>query len=130
MAKGPTRSGRYCNEPDPRPPGAADGAGGRDRRHTFTAQLWRWEARRKDNWTFVTLPTDISTAIEDEAATRGPRAGFGAVKVRARIDACTWQTSVFPDVESGCFVLPIKRLVRQSTGIEAGDFVTIHVHSL
>ena len=78
---------------------------------------------------FVTLPADITAAIEDEADGRGPRAGFGSVKVIVRIDDITWATSVFPDSTSGCFVLPIKKAVRQANGIEAGDIVTVHVRT-
>jgi Domain of unknown function (DUF1905) len=95
--------------------------------HTFVAELWLWQARRQDTWTFVTLPPDVTAAIADDADTRGPRAGFGSVKVHVRIGGTTWQTSVFPDSASGCFVLPIKRSVRQATGIEAGDVVTVHL---
>ena len=39
----------------------------------------------------------------------------------------TWLTSVFPDTASGCFVLPIKRTVRQANGVEAGDHVEVHL---
>ena len=45
--------------------------------HTFTAELWLWDARRSDTWTFVTVPTDVTAAIEDAADALGPRAGFG-----------------------------------------------------
>ncbi len=95
--------------------------------HTFLAKLWSWDARRHDTWTFVTLPPDVSAAVEDEADSRGPRAGFGSVKVQVRIGATTWLTSVFPDTASGCFVLPIKRAVRQANGVEAGDDVEVHL---
>lgn len=93
--------------------------------HTFTAQLWLWDARRSDTWTFVTVPPDVSAAIEDAAAALGPPAGFGSVKVQVRIGATVWRTSVFPDSGSGCFVLPVKRSVRQANEVEAGDEVTV-----
>ena len=93
--------------------------------HTFTAELWLWDARRSDTWTFVTVPPDVTTAIEDEADALGPRAGFGSVKVQVRVGATVWRTSVFPDSESGCFVLPIKRAVREANGVEAGDEIEV-----
>lgn len=93
--------------------------------HTFTAELWLWDARRSDTWTFVTVPPEVTTAIEDEADALGPRAGFGSVKVRVRVGSTTWATSVFPDSESGCFVLPIKRAVREAHGVEAGDEIEV-----
>ncbi len=95
--------------------------------HTFTADLWLWDARRSQTWTFVTLPPDVSAAVEDEADALGPRAGFGSVKVEVRIGASVWRTSVFPDSRSACFVLPIKRAVREANGVRVGDEVTVAI---
>lgn len=95
--------------------------------HTFTAELWLWDARRSDTWTFVTVPPEVSAAIEDAADALGPRAGFGSVKVEVRIGAYVWRTSVFPDKDSGCFVLPVKRAVREANGVGAGDEVTVEL---
>jgi len=95
--------------------------------HTFTAELWLWDARRSDTWTFVTLPPEVSAAVEDAANALGPRAGFGSVKVEVRIGASVWRTSVFPDSQSGCFVLPVKRAVREANAVAAGDEVTVAV---
>lgn len=93
--------------------------------HTFTAELWVWDARRTDTWTFVTVPPDVTGAIEDEADSRGPRAGFGSVKVQVRVGGMTWRTSVFPDSESGCFVLPMKRAVREANAVGPGDEIEV-----
>ncbi len=97
--------------------------------HTFTAELWVWDARRQDTWTFVTVPRDVSAALEDEADARGPRAGFGSVPVRVRVGTASWRTSVFPDKESGCFVLPIKRAVREANRVVAGDELTVSLRA-
>jgi hypothetical protein len=93
--------------------------------HHFTAELWRWDARRQDTWTFVTVPPEVSAAVEDGADRQGPRAGFGSVKVEVRIGATTWRTSLFPDSASGCFVLPVKKSVRLANGVEEGDPVDV-----
>lgn len=93
--------------------------------HSFAAQLWAWDARRQGTWTFVTVPPGITAAIQDLAEARGPRNGFGSVKVEARVGATTWRTSVFPDAASRCFVLPVKRSVRDANGLEAGDSLTV-----
>jgi len=45
--------------------------------------------------------------------------------VQVRVGAAVWRTSVFPDSESGCFVLPIKRAVREANGVEAGDEIEV-----
>lgn len=92
--------------------------------HTFTAELWLWDARRPDTWTFVTVPAEVSEEIE---AASGPRAGFGSVRVSVRIGATRWQTSVFPDKASRCYVLPVKQSVRRMLGVAEGDEVTVHI---
>jgi hypothetical protein len=96
----------------------------------FVAPLWQWDARRQDTWTFVTVPPEVTTALEDLADARGPRAGFGSVRVGVRLGRSSWQTSVFPDRASGCFVLPIKRAVREANGLDVGDEAAVRVHLL
>lgn len=98
--------------------------------HRFTADLWLWDARKADTWTFVTLPPDVSAAVEDEADGLGPRAGFGSVRVEVRIGPSTWRTSLFPDKASGCFVLPVKGAVRRANGVEEGDPVEVELRLL
>jgi hypothetical protein len=93
----------------------------------FDAELWVWDARRTDTWTFVTLPEDVSDQIRDTAT---PGAGFGSVKVRVGVGASTWSTSVFPDKQSGCYVLPIKAAVRKKNDIGPGDVVEVTVEVL
>ena len=94
----------------------------------FSAQLWIWDARKEEGWTFVSLPPAASEEIRGFAASR-PRAGFGSVPVSVTIGGSTWQTSVFPG-EDGNYALPIKKAVRRAEGIEAGDVVTLHLHTI
>lgn len=89
----------------------------------FEAELWVWDARRAETWTFVSLPADASEAISEQA---GPRRGFGSVRVRVTVGATTWQTSIFPDRERG-YVLPVKRAVRAAEGLDPGDTATVRV---
>jgi hypothetical protein len=90
----------------------------------FDAELWIWDARKAESWTFVSLPTDASEEIHELA--EGLRRGFGSVRVRVTIGTSTWTTSIFPESGKG-FVLPIKRAVRKAQGIEAGDTATVTV---
>ncbi|TDC85931.1 DUF1905 domain-containing protein [Micromonospora sp. KC606] len=94
----------------------------------FDAELWIWDARRADSWTFVSLPVEASDEIRDVAG--GPRRGFGALRVRATVGDSTWTTSVFPDSARGCYVLPVKRAVRQAEALDAGDIVAVRVELL
>ena len=96
--------------------------------YEFSAELWIWEARKEDGWTFLSVPPEESEEIRAYAASQ-PRAGFGSVRVSVTIGSSTWQTSVFPN-EDGSYALPIKRSVRRAEDIEAGDVVTVHLRTV
>ncbi|HET6709152.1 DUF1905 domain-containing protein [Amycolatopsis sp.] len=91
----------------------------------FDAELWEWDARRTESWTFVSLPAEASDDIRERHA--GPRRGFGAVRVRVTVGATRWQTSIFPDGKRGTYVLPVKRVVREAEGLDVGDVCTVTV---
>jgi hypothetical protein len=91
----------------------------------FEAELWIWDARRADSWTFVSLPTEVSDEIRELAD--GPRRGFGSHRVRVTIGGTTWTTSIFPDGGRGCYVLPVKRAVRKAERLDEGDIATVTV---
>ena len=91
----------------------------------FEADLWRWDARQADSWTFVSLPTDMADEINDVA---GPISrGFGSLRVDATIGATTWRTSIFPDAKRGTYVLPLKRAVRAAENLDVGDSARVRI---
>jgi Domain of unknown function (DUF1905) len=94
----------------------------------FEAELWTWDARRADSWTFVSLPVEVSEEIRDLAG--GLRRGFGSLRVRATIGGSTWNTSIFPDGKRDCYVLPVKRAVRRAEDLEGGDTARVRVELL
>jgi hypothetical protein len=94
----------------------------------FDAELWIWDARRNDSWTFVSLPADASEEIRNMAG--GRRRGFGSVRVRAMIGGTRWTTSIFPDNARDVYVLPIKREVRRVEGLDPGDIATVTVEPI
>ena len=85
----------------------------------FEAELWMWDARQDNTWTFVTLPVEASQDIRE--LFDGPRRGFGAVRVQVTVGGSTWKTSIFPDSASGCYVLPVKRAIRKAEDLDIGD---------
>ncbi len=95
----------------------------------FEAELWLWDARRADSWTFVSLPAEVSDEIRDLAAAT-PRRGFGSVRVRVTIGSSTWATSIFPGGANGGYVLPVKKAVRRSEQLDVGDVATVTVELL
>jgi hypothetical protein len=93
--------------------------------YEFEAELWVWDARRVDTWTFVSLPPDISEEVAERAQAL-PRAGFGAVRVDVTVGRTTWRTSIFPAAPDR-YDLPVKKAVRRAEGVEPGDRLTVTV---
>lgn len=94
---------------------------------TFAAELWIWDARKSDSWVFVTVPPEHSDDIRVHAQ---PGSGFGSVRVEVSVGSTTWRTSVFPDKESGCYVLPIKAGVRAVEHIGPGDSAQVDLRTI
>jgi hypothetical protein len=94
----------------------------------FESELWIWDARRDESWTFVSLPVDASEEIRDRAG--GLRRGFGSLRVRATVGTTVWTTSIFPGSGGGAYVLPVKRAVRTSESLSAGDVTAVSVELL
>jgi hypothetical protein len=91
--------------------------------YEFDAQLWLWDARKADTWTFISLPPEIADEVLELG---GPHArGFGSLRVEVRLGGTLWRTSIFPDNHAGTYALPVKKAVRRAEGVEAGD--TVHV---
>jgi hypothetical protein len=94
----------------------------------FEAELWIWDARRADSWTFVSLPAEAAEEIHERGP--GPRRGFGSLRVRVTLGSSTWTTSIFPDSAKGGYVLPIKRAVRKAEALDPGDVAALTVELL
>jgi hypothetical protein len=95
---------------------------------TFDGELWVWDARREETWTFVSLPEDVSQEIRELADQ--PRRGFGSLRVRVTVGASTWKTSIFPDSNRNGYALPIKKAVREAEELDPGDVATVTVEVL
>lgn len=94
----------------------------------FEAELWVWDARRADTWTFLSVPLTMSEEIRDRAAARPP-AGFGSVRVGVTVGSSTWRTSVFPG-DDGRYGLPVKKSVRRAENLQPGDRVRVRLEVL
>lgn len=94
---------------------------------SFTTELWIWDARKSDSWTFVTVPLELSEELREQVI---PGSGFGSIRVEVTLGSTTWRTSAFPDKKSGCFVVPIKAAVRKAESVVAGDDVRITLRAV
>ena len=93
--------------------------------YEFEAELWLWDARRVDTWTFVSLPPDISEEIAERAQAL-PRAGFGSVRVEVTLGRTSWRTSISPAAPDR-YDLPVKKAVRKAESLDPGDRVSVTV---
>ena len=93
---------------------------------TFTSELVPWNDD-KAAWVFAYIPEADAEEIRDIVPDRN---GFGSIKVRGRIGAVEWTTSIFPDKATNSFVLPIKKQVRKDTGVDVGDVIEIELDVL
>ncbi|MGM1016641.1 MAG: DUF1905 domain-containing protein [Actinomycetota bacterium] len=90
----------------------------------FESPVTRWDAR-VDSWFFATMPEELSVELRELPA---PARGFGSLRVRARIGASVWTTSIF--FSGSAFVLPLKRAIREAQAIGEGDLVTVDLEIL
>ena len=95
--------------------------------YTFNADLWIWRVRELDSWNFVTVPVEVSDELRERS---GPRRGFGSLPVEVTIGNSTWKTSIFPDKKSGCYLLPVKAIIRKAESISAGENIKVTLKPL
>jgi hypothetical protein len=89
---------------------------------SFTGALYL-ATDQPDSWVFVDLPSEVADEMADTRAE--PASAFGSVRVTVRIGAQEWQTSVFPSRQRSTYVLPVRKSVRRSLGVEPGDRVDV-----
>ena len=93
----------------------------------FDSDVFRWDAREDSAWFFTAVPRELSADIREIPR---PYRGFGSVRVRARVGASEWATSIFPDSGSGSYVLPLKKAVRDAESLVEGGPVTVRLEVL
>ena len=94
-----------------------------DDRFEARAQVWRYDGPAA--WHFLSLPEAVSAEVKERFGMMS--AGFGSLRVEARIGATTWRTSIFYDRASGRYLLPLKADVRRAEGLAPGDEVAFVV---
>ncbi|WP_425997791.1 DUF1905 domain-containing protein [Caulobacter sp. DWR1-3-2b1] len=75
------------------------------------------------SWIFAKINEPSAAYITFVAS--GRRSRFGSLRVEAKIGDTRWRTSLFPQKEQRGWLLPIKREVREVTGISVGEEVEI-----
>lgn len=76
-------------------------------------------------WHFVNVDKKQSEIIKAKHVTK--RRGFGSVPVTVTIGKTRWKTSIFPDKQSGTYLLPLKAKVREAEGIAHGNAIAFQL---
>ncbi len=72
-------------------------------------------------WHFVYVDGPVKNKIVKTATTHH----MGMIRVQATLGKTVWETSLFPNKKENCYIMAIKKSVRQSEGIFDGDEVRI-----
>jgi hypothetical protein len=94
------------------------------RLYTFSARLWLHQGQ--GGWHFLTVPPEISSDIAER--TTAIPGHFGSVRVTATVGDSAWHTSLFPDAQTRTYLLPVKKSIRTTAQLEAGDMVEVNLH--
>lgn len=74
-------------------------------------------------WHFASVPPEVSDDIKNQFGYL--KRGWGSLPVIAKIGETSWKTSIFPDKQSGGYLLPIKAQVRKKEKISADDKIVL-----
>lgn len=95
-------------------------------KYAFEGVVRLWPANEK--FFLLPLPKEISAEIFE--VSDGLTAGFGSLKVEARIGSTVWRTSIFPDSATKTFELPLKAEVRKRNGLAVGSVALCEIELL
>ena len=89
--------------------------------YIFKAKVWLYPGMA--GWHFVSVPTEISEEITKEFGDL--RRGWGSLPVEVKIGSVSWYTSIFPDKQSGSYLLPLKAEIRKKVKIEVDEIIEL-----
>jgi len=83
--------------------------------YKFKSNVWLYPGMA--GWYFATVPKDISADIKKQFGDM--KRGWGSLPVNVTVGKTSWMTSIFPDKETGGYLLPLKADVRKKESIVA-----------
>ncbi len=95
------------------------------KKNLFKVRAKVWLYPGKDAWYFITLPVSQGAQIKDMYGHL--RRGWNSLRVRVTVGATSWTTSIFPDKESGSYLLPLKASIRKDENILQGDSLSLDI---
>ena len=92
-------------------------------KYQFSAKLWR--DNPVNGWYFTTIPKDYSKEIRDNL--QWQEEGWGRMKATAIINDLAWNTSIWFDTKSKCYILPVKSEIRKKLSLKEDDLLMISI---
>lgn len=89
---------------------------------TLQQKIWIWPTQNAP-WFFVYVDGDILQKILKVAH----KHHMGMIRVQATVGTTSWQTSLFPHKKENCYIMPIKKDVREKEDVWDGDQLTIRI---
>lgn len=93
------------------------------RNYKMKSKVWLYPGMA--GWHFITLPKKESTEIKSNFGK--VKRGWGSIPVQATVGETTWKTSIFPDKQSGAYLLPLKSSVRKKEEILENDVIPFSI---
>ncbi len=91
---------------------------------TIRAEVWLYPGESA-NWHFVNVSKEVSAEIRERFGEQSR--GWGSLPVTVTLGRTTWETSIFPDKRSACYLLPLKVAVRTKEMVQAGDKISLSI---
>ena len=79
-------------------------------------------------WHFVNVDKKQSKVIKKVFGKK--TRGFGSIPVEVTLGKTVWKTSLFPDKQSGTYLLPLKADVRRKEDVHAEDTISFSIRIL
>jgi hypothetical protein len=86
-----------------------------EKKLVIQGKVWRWEGPAA--WYFLATSPEQGELLRSKK-----RVGWGSLRVRVQIGETVFETSLFPTKE-GPYLLPIKKSIRKSEGLDNGSEV-------
>lgn len=86
-------------------------------RYEFEAKPWLYQG--PNPWCFISLPVELAEEIRSYM--KPEEAGWGRLKITAKIGATEWKTAIWFDTKLNTYLLPLKAEVRKKERIQIGE---------
>ncbi len=92
-------------------------------RYQFSGSMWKHSD--VGGWHFISMPFDMSKEIRDHH--QWQEEGWGRMKAKAALLGIQWDTSIWFDTKSACYILPVKAAIRKKTGLKVDVPVAVEI---